>query len=394
MKKRILLYAILFCCGLAQAEDDIDAVRLHEKLLNAPELFSFSGVYDLEQQDEDGTIQWVERHEYRFQGEDMYLRRIFFGEIDRPPLVITRLNDRVSTLVERPCGFSADLVGPHWPNPWGSFINPKEIFGEFHGKNRRDMLASAQFQVFLHDGLPVLSIHPDDQDEYLEYHFDEDGQVVLIETVMRHELAEEEVEALWTGDRFDLRQMILSLHLYDFFEVNGVKMPMKVVKKWWWYDRNRYFDYRELARNGEISWTEAFIKNLKNNIALPYTIQTFTLHPETVMINVPLRAADFQLSIPPGTMVREKHGEKIYVAAAIPMGFVSGSITRFLAELNDTASMNKTYGSYFNENTMLISMEPLPQWVKPALIAVFVGIFVLLFAVASIRQNSYTPEIP
>ncbi len=242
------------------------------------------------------------RFDYRRAGENFYFLRETFDEsgASKETHILACVGGTGEFLQTHRSGDvtgTINIKAPAFPYfPWGAYITPEEILGEYMERPLRQMLSSGASSLRTKDG-DLLFVHENyDLRCSVEVFFDEALRVKRIDWFFRpYELTEEELEVLWPGDPLDLRLLMTSLVFDDITEVDGVPFPATVKKIWWDSDeapKQRLVRQRD---SGEIGNAEFLVKYFSRP-QFAVVVQTFNI--ESIGFNQPLTIADFKIAWP------------------------------------------------------------------------------------------------
>lgn len=314
----VILFAL---ASHAELRVERDAEALREQLLTWSEsLHSFSGSYVLHDRwpglPGDQARPPVERPvTFRFDSEDRFVQRVDPLEDGGQVTVwISRLGGRI---VHR-----RDYVYPDgredytyvtldatnsWPEPEGAYVSPLTLFHAGQYPSLRTFLATGESAAHERDGFRVLSHrkYPESRDR-LDVWFDPEDRVVSISIGVGVNAPYTELLERWEGDPFQAFKKYTTWEILGYAEVNGVLLPTSAQRVSWQYPENEFAVLRQRLLNQEIDLT-AFQVGTIVQAGRPYevAVQDFSLHPEEVRVNIPLKPADFEIPVPVGAELKQ-----------------------------------------------------------------------------------------
>ena len=319
----VMAIANLLLLGGTFGEESVDQIR-DQVMAWSESLISFDGVYTLMQYplgepatQEQAPIRM--RVKYRFQGDDRYIE-ITDDTVDpqgkggvlslvRYGGVVSQRADDEREGVRHP--LSGQINGSEWPLPEGAFLTPEELFGFRQGKTLADFLAHGETILAHRDGMSVLS-HRADDGNGVDIWLDGSGNVIRLDWVRRlwPTYSDEQIAAVWSGDPFDVRLLLVTLDLGSYKTLNGVNVPTFARKAWWDTIRKKPSGNQSRDRKPSI---EGAIASFTEVTRHERAAQTFELQPEDAQVNVRLGAAKFRLEYTDGMLMRDRDSGEDYI---------------------------------------------------------------------------------
>ena len=300
------------------SDEEMKVVK--DRLLTWSEsLKSFSGEYTVDQY-------WPQEPErtplhfdfiYRVQGENRLLTHEFTDATNG--IVVTHtdalLNGQFSDLhsennqVRPIISGSLEYKSNNWTFPPSALISPEKLFGNLEGEESlADFLSVGETTLHERDGRRLLHHH--NNGYALLICFDQQNHVARYE-LGYSSLSLEEVSAYWDGEPIDFSQLILTLELKNYAEINGVSFPSRAVKTCWGFEDAPFEALR--ARYEAEKW-EPIIFHVKACTELdvvPRLVQHFELDVNTAQVNADLPDSMFKIDYPEETVLFSASGERI-----------------------------------------------------------------------------------
>ncbi len=330
----VFLACSLEAAGEATVFESPEAFAFHDALLAwSHSLKSFSGTYTINQYwygipGRDPNMPKETQITYRFEGGNRYME--YCAMLKNPKEkdlvkvcfhvalyggVITTREDFDKTKQRDPYSV-ADVGGKvAWPIPEGAYLSPDMIFQGDCWPSLEQFLSKGESSVSLRNGQWVLTHRfPYDSPERLDVWFDEQKRPKTFKYGYCVDVSKEELKSLYPGDPFDLFHLENSLELDNYVEINGTWFPTWVRKTWWEYENGKVSpELREAFGTGKISLPEYQVKRILVLGKLYVdSYQDCYINPQQVNINTPLSKADFEIEIPPGTLVSRDGDSRVY----------------------------------------------------------------------------------
>jgi len=188
------------------------------------------------------------------------------------------------------------------PFPWGVYITPQEIFGQYHDAHVSDVLSSGLSGIYSLDDKTVLYHINYDLRRSVDLWFDDAMNITRIEWMRRPtNVTKEQIDNESEYQIYELAIRKITLDLEDHTVIDGVSFPLRGQKTWWQPDVDAAQVANLRFRNGEIDTVEHAME-FYTILSSQRASQTFELNHAS--INQPLSAADFEIDFPSGMPVQ------------------------------------------------------------------------------------------
>jgi len=283
---------------------------------------SFAGKYrlTLDKPDAGQSPAAVYEIEYRYQDKNRYFRKnpiIAFPSHPDDIMTYALYHDDAALRVESntenaPKPATVSLHRKGWDIPWGVYITPEELFGEFQEVSLAEILSEGSSSILERSGQRIFSHINKKNQKNVDIYVDDQNRVSRIEWVMRLSNPEEEIRTLWKGDLFDVRRVIRAIEFGETQEINGVPFPVWA-ERTRWNVRDEDFDaLKKELETGKITNLQFAVRLYTELEAFQIEKQVFELFPESVTINQPLAKDDFRVPVNEGDLVARSEVDEYY----------------------------------------------------------------------------------
>ncbi len=285
-------------------------------------LHSFKGKYrlTLDKPDAVQSPAAVYEIEYRYQDKNRYLQKnpiIAFPSHPDDIMTYALYHDDATLRVEnntekKPKPATISLHRKGWDIPWGVYITPEELFGEFQEVSLAEILSEGDSSIFERSGQRIFSHINRKKQKNVDIYVDEQNRISRIEWVMRLPNPEEEIRTLWKGDLFDVRRVIRAIEFGETKEINGVQFPVWAERTRWNVRDEEFEALKKELETGKISNLQYAVRLYTELEAFQIEKQVFELFPESVTINQPLAKGDFCVPINEGDLIARSEADEYY----------------------------------------------------------------------------------